>query len=185
MIARTQKIHRFLYILSGVIRVLSVVAIIKWPLGGWLLIFFVDTIDYYFALRGGLTFAQYQVVDKSLDILNRFYFIVPAFFYNWPVRNLFIILFLYRLIGDFLYFKNKSEKNFFLFPNLLEFILPAYIIFNHNLIFALGIGVPLKMLHEYKLHVSNFIDPFSSAYINNHPEHGRETVNKKTEPGGQ
>lgn len=185
MITRTQKIHRFLYVLAGVIRVLSVVAIIKWPLWGWFLIFFVDTVDYFFALRGGLTFAQYQLVDKSLDILNRFYFVVPAIVFNWPVRDLFLLLFFYRLIGDFLYFKDNSEKHFFLFPNLLEFILPAYIIFNHNLILAIGIGVPLKMLHEYKLHIKNFIDPFSSTYINNHPEHNRETVNKKTEPGRQ
>ncbi|MEK7611575.1 MAG: hypothetical protein AAB486_04365, partial [Patescibacteria group bacterium] len=64
-------------------------------------------------------------------------------------------------------------------PNLLEFILPAYIIFNHNLIFALGLGVPLKLLHEYKLHIKNFIDPFSSAYILQHPEHDRKTANKK------
>ncbi|MEK7450272.1 MAG: hypothetical protein AAB019_12420, partial [Planctomycetota bacterium] len=108
-------------------------AIIKWPLAGWFIIFFVDTIDYFFALRGGLTYAQYQLVDKSLDILNRFYFVVPALIFNWPVRDLFLLLFFYRLIGDFLYFKDKSEKYFFLFPNLLEFILPAYIIFNHNL----------------------------------------------------
>ena len=179
VITRTQKIHRVFYIFAGIVRVLSVIAIIKWPLGGWLLIFFVDTVDYFFALRGGLTFAQYQSIDKSLDILNRFYFVVPALVFNWPVRDLFIILFFYRLVGDFMYFKNKAEKYFFLFPNVLEFLLPAYIIFNHNLLLSLAIAVPLKLAHEYGLHIKNFIDPTSRNYISNHPEHERTTGDKK------
>lgn len=169
-----QPLYRFFYLAASVVRVLSLLAIIKFPLFGWFVIFFVDTIDYFFALRGGLTYAQYQLADKSLDILNRFYFVVPAIVFNWPVRDLFLLLFFYRLIGDFLYFKNKSEKYFFLFPNLLEFLLPAYILFNRDLLWSLAIAIPLKLIHEYGLHIKNFVDPVSSAYINRHPEHARK-----------
>ncbi len=185
MPTRGQSIYRSFYILAAIVRILSLLVIIKWPLAGWFIIFFVDTIDYFFALRGGLTYAQYQLVDKSLDILNRFYFVVPAIIFSWPVRDLFLLLFLYRLIGDFLYFMNKSEKYFFLFPNLLEFLLPTYILFNHDFLLSLAVSIPLKLAHEYGLHIKNLVDPISESYIRQHPEHNRETVNKKTEPGRQ
>lgn len=177
----SQFIYRFFYVFAAIVRILSLLVIIKWPMYGWFIIFFVDTIDYFFALRGGLTYAQYQLVDKSLDILNRFYFVVPAIIFSWPVRDLFLLLFLYRLIGDFLYFKNKSEKYFLLFPNILEFLLPAYILLHHDLLLSLAVSIPLKLAHEYGLHIKNLIDPISESYIRQHPEHNRATANKKTE----
>lgn len=178
-------VYKALYTVVILIRILSVLVIFRWPLLGWLVIFITDTSDYFFALRAGFTYAKYEFIDKSLDILNRAYFVVPAFTFFWPDRYVFLFLFFYRLIGDVLYFRSGKEKHFFFFPNILEFLLPAYIIFNHNLLLSLAISVPLKLVHEYGLHLKNYVDPVSRAYILKHPEHNRESVNNKAEPGRQ
>ena len=169
-------IYRAIYLILEIVRILAVGIIINQPFLGWLVIFIIDTNDYFFALRTGITYAQYQLIDKSIDILNRFYFVIPAYIFNWPHRHLFLFLFFYRLIGDFLFFKFKSEKYFFVFPNLIEFLLPAYIIFNKDILLALSIALPLKLIHEYGLHVKNTIDPWSKSYIRKHPEHQRKLI---------
>ncbi len=170
----TKTIYRVIYLILETIRILAVGIVIHQPFLGWLVIFLIDTNDYFFALRTGITYAQYQIIDKGLDILNRFYFVLPAYVFTWPHRHLFLFFFFYRLIGDFIFFKSKSEKYFFIFPNLLEFLLPAYIIFDKDIFLALVIALPLKLMHEYGLHVKDLIDPWSKSYIRQHPEHQRK-----------
>lgn len=170
----TKSIYIKIYFIFEVVRVLAIAVIINFPLGGWLIIFLIDTFDYYLALRTGITYSRYQQIDKSLDILNRLYFVIPAYFFTWPHRHFFLFLFLYRLVGEFFFFRGKSERYFFFFPNLLEFLFPAYIIFNKNLVLALIVSLPLKLIHEYGLHIRGMVDPWSKSYIATHPEHQRK-----------
>jgi len=170
----TKSFYQKVYIILEVIRVFAIAVIMKFPFGGWLIIFLIDTFDYYPALRTGITYSRYQQIDKSLDILNRLYFVLPAYFFSWPHKHLFLVLFLYRLVGEFFFFKVKSERYLFFFPNLLEFLFPAYIIFSENFVLALIVALPLKLIHEYGLHIKGMVDPWSKSYITAHPEHQRK-----------
>jgi hypothetical protein len=162
-----------------VIRALSLPFFLVNPLAAWLFTLFLDTFDYSFALRSGLTYKKYQNIDKILDLLSRVYFVIAAYFFAWDHAYLFLALFLLRLIGDYLYFKLRSEKFFFIFPNVIEYFFPLYILFlpdptGQTVVFLLIVATLMKLGHEYWIHINKWIDPVSKAYIKRHPEHRRE-----------
>lgn len=173
-----QRFFKAIYILVVAIRIGSLAIFLIDPLIAWLIAFILDTSDYVFALRSGLTYRQYQNIDKSLDLLSRVYFVVSAFFFGWPHAWLFVALFLLRLIGDILYFKTRREVWFFFFPNVIEFFFPLYILILpapsvESILLIFIVSLVVKLLHEHLTHIYRFIDPVSKTYIAKHPEHQR------------
>jgi hypothetical protein len=163
-----------LYLLSCFIRVGAIIPLFYSPFWGWLLIVFIDTFDYNLPLFGGMTWPKYQKIDKSLDILNRSYLLLSAYLiFPSMVFAVCAGFFVFRLIGDVLYFFTKSEKYLFFFPNFIEFFYIAYIL-TGGIFISLAYVVPLKLAHEYLVHIRGWVDPILKKYIINHPEHLRK-----------
>ncbi len=172
------------YILIIIFRLTLLPVFIFNPLIGWIISVSVDVFDYGVALRSGIIYNQYQTIDKFLDIVGRFYLVFSAWYFNWEVLSLVVILFLLRLIGDLLFFFIRNEKLLFYFPNILEFFFPIYIIFRFTiyqaplsvslLLVLIIVSAVTKISHEYFLHIYGWIDSDCLKYIKNHPEHERQ-----------
>ncbi len=165
-----------LYSLIIVFRILSLYLIINFPLLGWVLIFLVDTEDYFFALRTGLTFRQYQFIDKMLDMLNMLYLVIGAYFIGLAYPLFYLLLFGLRLVGELLYWRTKEDKYLFVFPNVIEFLFPLQILLNWNITIIFMVALVAKLGHEYLVHIYHWIDPISLKYIREHPEHQRRIM---------
>lgn len=160
-----------LYLIAIIVRLASLLVIIKFPLIGWLLIFIVDSADYLFALRSGLNFKQYQNIDKSLDLLNDFYLIIAAIVNHFAYVNIYFFLFFFRVIGELIYFKTRKEIFLVFFPNVIEYFFPLQILFSWSLPGLLLGALVLKMPHEWLVHIAHW-DPGNRDYVKKHPEFG-------------
>ena len=69
---------------------------------------------------------QYQLVDKTLD----FYWYIFVLFYSvrFPIFNLLLFLFLWRMLGTLLLFVKKDRKYLALFPNIFERLFIVYLL---------------------------------------------------------
>jgi hypothetical protein len=161
------------YILVIFIRLFSILLFLQYPLAAWLLVSVLDIFDYGLCLRSGLSYSAYQKIDKVLDFSARVYFVIVAYVLMWEFAFIFLILLLYRLVGDILYFKSRNERFFFYFPNISEFFFPIYILFILNstsntlekIIIGLVVALLLKLAQEYLLHIKDWIDPVNKRYI--------------------
>jgi len=127
--------------------------------------FVLDAVDGDLLIPLGLPNEVYQRVDKSADWVTYVFMVVAA--WRWPMRRVIIGLFVFRSIGQALFFLTEDEFVFFLFPNFLEplFLVYATIAFfrrvdapafYHRHIIAIWVGVFLyKMQDEWITHVSN------------------------------
>jgi hypothetical protein len=173
--------NKIIYILLVLFRVLSFLIFPKFPLATWILVFIADIRDYRYAIRAGLTFKQYQYTDKTVDFLTRIYFVHAAYALNWGHASLFLVLLIFRGVGDLLYLLTKSEKHMFYFPNIIEFFFLGYIFYlkhlpqtTETIVWLLVISTVLKILHEWWLHVYEWIDKDSLAFLKKHPGHKRQ-----------
>lgn len=137
-----------------------------------LLIMFFDNIDGRFVKRLGIhnhdhtLTKEYQIHDKIADLLG--YIIVLHYLYKEKVfeeGKLMILstVLVYRLIGDYIFFKEKNRKVLFYFPNIYEKLVLLWAIFNDT-----GLNVDkyvevliiifitmFKTYHEFFLHYSD------------------------------
>src|SRR5687767_8949366 len=92
--------------------------IVRFPFwGGWSN-FGLDAVDGDILLPLGLSDFVYQRIDKAADWVAYICMIVAA--RDWPIRRWMIALFVFRSLGQVLFFLTDDERVFFLFPNLLE-----------------------------------------------------------------
>lgn len=177
-----QKLYALGYGLDIVVRMIFSIIFLFLPFTAWFFTTVIDTLDYGIALRSGLTFAQYQFIDKLLDVLSRIFLVIGAFYLNMELMWLFLGLVIYRGIGDVLYSITHKERYFIFFPNIIEHFFPLALIYM-SLITTLNMwivaillltAICTKMTHEYFLHAKTYIDPFSLHYLKQHPEHGRK-----------
>lgn len=166
-----KNIARAVYLVDIVVRLSLILVVLRYPLLGALLILLIDAADYEIAVSAGLTYIQYQLVDKTLDQINVLYLTISSFILDLPIKYLILGLFSYRLIGQIFFFLTHKEKHFVLFPNLVDFLFPLYLVTN-SLALSLIISLPLKLIQEYMLHVRHYIDPFAMLFVRAHPEHG-------------
>jgi hypothetical protein len=168
-----KKLFQLLYLLSCLLRIFAIFILLASPVLGWIILTFIDTVDYALALRAGLTWPKYQAIDKALDALNRVYFVLV--FYLLAPNIIFytsLAFLLIRGLGDILYFLKHQEKYYFFFPNVLEYFFIVYFL-TYDIYLSLIISVPIKVAHEYFVHIKRWIDPISLKYLKNHPEHKR------------
>lgn len=129
--------------------------------------YFLDVVDGDILLSLGLNDYSYQTIDKIADYWS--YIVMLLLGLRWNIKRIIIVLFVYRTIGQILFFVTRNELVFFIFQNFLEPLVMAYalIIFkqgsetkafqtyrrHYKLIWAIVIGY--KLWNEWYLHYAN------------------------------
>lgn len=178
-----KTIFKFDYYLLNFLRLVFGFVILYLPIIGWLFSWILDAIDYAYALRGNIVFATYNEIDKLVDIWFRLFMALAPYKLDWEYKEIFLILFILRSIGDILFFLFKKEEVFLFFPNILEFFFIGFALqlqFNFlkfssftNMLIILIVSTILKLIQEYFGHVVKITDPFNKGYLQDHPELGR------------
>ncbi len=145
--------NNFLYFFIILLRILSAPLIFILPLQSIILSVFLDIIDGDFACKV-VTKKNYQLIDKNLD-LWWFINILIYSFINYPnYKTYLLILFLYRLIGQLIFYFNHNRKVLMFFPNFFEWIF-FLIFFGKNYYPFTLIVFLAKILQEWFLHIAN------------------------------
>ena len=144
------------------VRLVAGLVIFVNPWIGWLLYLFFDLFDFVPWCRiAGLTQEEYEFLDKRIDSVNYFTMLLASFTYGFfPIL---IVFYLYRVIGENIFYKKGKRKYLILFPNLFEVFWVWYIVLpNINILPALAIlsgiwGLYLlilvKVLQEFFCHL--------------------------------
>lgn len=99
---------------------------LKFPLAGLWGNYFLDVVDGDILLSLGISDATYQMIDKSMDFISYIFMLVLGI--RWSIRKVVVTLFIYRSIGQILYFVTGRELIFFYFQNFLEPLMMAYVL---------------------------------------------------------
>lgn len=129
--------------------------------------YFLDVIDGDILLELGMGESTYQVVDKVADYFSYIFMLLLGL--RWRIKNTIVALFIYRTIGQFLFFATRNEMMFFYFQNFLEPLVMIYtlILFRQKkeerayqtykkhfvLIWVIILGY--KLWNEWYLHFAN------------------------------
>ena len=122
-----------------------------------------DVIDIEFASNNVTTLQQYEKNDKALDLWCYTMSLFYSYFKLNYWFNFLLVLYLYRLIGDLIFFTKGKRKIFLFFPNLFEsafFLLFFstffsnfnFLIKQNNLYLSLGVVSVIKMFQEWWVH---------------------------------
>lgn len=160
------------------LRLIIPLTIFRFPLLGGLIAILLDYLDFQLIQilnHGDLT--NYQFTDKLLDI----YYLtlevgVVLIWKNKLVRQIGLVLFLYRFIGFLLFSVFQNPLILVLFPNVFEVFYLSYLsslkIFKKDLLtstktlfIVLTIFMSFKIVHEYFLHINNTHPWTENKYI--------------------
>ena len=141
------------------------VALIPFPfVAGWGN-FVLDSVDGDILIPLGLPDVVYQRIDKSADWVTYLFMVAAA--WRWPIRRVVIALFLFRSVGQALFFRTENEFVFFLFPNFLEPLFLGYAtiaffrgadapaFYRRHAVAIWAVVILYKMQDEWITHVSN------------------------------
>ena len=129
--------------------------------------FVLDTVDGDLLIPLGLSDPVYQNIDKSADWVTYVFMVVSAFRGRWPIRKIVLALFVFRSVGQALFFITQDELMFALFPNFLEPLFLAYAtvllfkkadaprFFSRNKVWIWAIVILYKLQDEFLTHVAN------------------------------
>ena len=142
------------------------VLIVPFPFAAGWANFVLDTVDGDLLIPLGLDDGPYQLIDKAADWCTYVGMVFAA--REWTIKRTIVVLFVFRTVGQLLFFITGAEIIFFFFPNFLEplFLIYATIrhfkpervveIYNRHRV-AIWIFVVLyKLQDEYVTHVGNF-----------------------------
>lgn len=148
-----------------VLKYLLPVLLVPFPfLAGWAN-FILDSVDGDILVPLGLPDRIYQRVDKSADWVTYVFMVVAG--RRWPIRRWLMGLFLFRTVGQALFFLTDDERVFFVFPNFLEPLFLAYAsirafrgaaapdVFRRHRVVIWAIVVAYKMQDEWITHIGN------------------------------
>ncbi len=127
-----------------------------------------DVIDGDILLSLGMAENIYQNVDKFADLVSYVFMFLAG--RRWQIRKTIAILFVYRFIGQILFFVTGDERIFFLFQNFLEPLMliyalilfkqksekKAYEVYKKHLWKIWGIILIYKVWEEWRIHLANF-----------------------------
>lgn len=152
-----------MYYFVVLLRILVAPLIFIWPLLSIIVSFFLDLIDGDFAYKV-VSKKLYQIIDKNLD-LWWFINIMIYSYINYPDYKIYLlILFIYRVVGQLIYYVSGNRKILLLFPNFfgwvffLIFLGKNYyplIITGQTFYLILLVIFFVKIFHEWFLHVAN------------------------------
>lgn len=109
----------------------------------------------------------YQTVDKVADYWSYIFMLILGL--RWKIRKTIVVLFIYRTIGQLLFFITRDEMMFFYFQNLLEPLVmiytlilfkqkseaKAYKTYKKHIILIWVIILGYKIWNEWYLHLAN------------------------------
>lgn len=126
--------------------------------------FLLDWVDGEFFKRAGYPRRQYSFYDKLLDYYWYIFILIYIFLANVPSKNVFLILFLFRSLGQMLFVLTKKEFYFIFFPNIFEIFFYFYLLtlvfpglkplmFFPKIIYPLTVILFGVLIREYILHI--------------------------------
>lgn len=129
--------------------------------------YFLDVIDGDILLSLGMNDFTYQTIDKVADYFS--YIIMLIVGLRFRIKKIVIWLFIYRTMGQLLFFLTRNELVFVVFQNFLEPLMMAYtlIIFRQgseekafqtyikHIKLIWGIILAYKIWNEWYLHLAN------------------------------
>lgn len=154
-------------LISGVVilKFLFAILIYFFPfLFSWLN-FVLDSIDGDVLMHFGMSWHDYTQVDKIADYVT--YIVMFVVGRRWRIGKTITFLFLFRTVGQLLFFSTQNDLLLFIFPNFLE---PLFMVFSALLFFKKKDAyktykkwiVPIwifiisyKMWNEYNIHVGH------------------------------
>lgn len=108
------------------LKVLVPFSMLKFPVFGLWGNYFLDVADGDILLSLRLTDQTYQTIDKVADLVSYIFMLILGL--RWSIRKTIIILFVYRLIGQILFFITRNELVFFYFQNFMEPLMMIYVL---------------------------------------------------------
>lgn len=152
--------------IETIVRLFVPLSIFRWPLFGILISNLCDMYDWKFVqVKTAADLKLYQTWDKSMDLYYQSIIVLVILrFKDTIFKKTAIFLFLFRMIGDSLFFLTANRNFLLYFPNFFENFVIFYLLYKwitkNNILFsskkrfllvAAVIGIP-KIIHEYFLH---------------------------------
>ena len=163
-------------LIISAVRIFASLIVFKFNFFGAILVILIDFSDLFMMnliTLGGVR--NYQFLDKFLDLFYIAYFLIIALRWEKLLRNISILLFVFRILGFVLFEFFQNRLILFIFPNVFEFwFLGITLLFllksnitNRKIIIVLVITTLLKMIHEYILHVWKVLDNYRAIDVLN------------------
>jgi hypothetical protein len=118
---------------------------LKFPLFGAWSNHLLDSVDGDVLLELGMREETYQTIDKAADFFSYVNMLILG--RRWRIRHVIVLLFLYRSIGQALFFTTRKELVFLYFPNFLEPLVMTY-----TLLLAFSKGQESRAYATYRQH---------------------------------
>ena len=129
--------------------------------------YFLDVIDGDILHFLGMNEVTYQTIDKASDYVSYIFMLILGT--RWRIRKIIVWLFIYRTIGQILFFITNKEIVFFYFQNFLEPLVmiyalllfkkksesKAYETYKKHFKLIWGIILAYKIWNEWYLHFAN------------------------------
>ncbi len=134
------------------------------PIISTLVIFILDGFDGEIMKRSGYARHEYSTYDKIMDYWWYIWIFLFVLYSNVPAKNIFIVLFLYRTVGQLIYLLYHKGIILFLFPNVFEslfyYYLVATLLHQEQFFFSqplltyaiIALTIP-KLIQEYLVHI--------------------------------
>ena len=163
-------------LIISAVRIFASLIVFKFNFFGAILVILIDFSDLFMMNLinlGGVR--NYQFLDKFLDLFYIAYFLIIALRWEKLLRNISILLFVFRILGFVLFEFFQNRLILFIFPNVFEFwFLGITLLFllksnitNRKIIIVLVITTLLKMIQEYILHVWKVLDNYRAVDVLN------------------
>jgi len=163
-------------LIISAVRIFASLIVFKFNFFGAILVILIDFSDLFMMnliTLGGVR--NYQFLDKFLDLFYIAYFLIIALRWEKLLRNISILLFVFRILGFVLFEFFQNRLILFIFPNVFEFwFLGITLLFllksnitNRKIIIVLVITTLLKIIQEYILHVWKVLDNYRAIDVLN------------------
>lgn len=159
-VLNTQNIFRIILYSFIFLRVITPPLVLKWPFEIAILnILVLDNFDVYFASKACWGKRNYFIYDKIMDYW--WYIFILLYGLGTPFKYVFIVLFVYRTIGQIacfykervlIYFPGIIEPYFFGFVLLMKFY-PGLLVYIPGQISLLILATVIALLREYIAHI--------------------------------
>lgn len=127
--------------------------------------FLLDTVDGDVLMHFGLPYETYSLIDKTADYIT--YVVMFLVGSRWQIGKTITFLFIYRTVGQAMFFVTGNDLFLFFFPNLLEPLFMAYSLllfidrkkaherYRKYLVPIWMTIIVFKMWNEYNVHVGH------------------------------
>lgn len=126
-----------------------------------------DVIDGDVLMQFGMSEFVYQTIDKAADYFSYIFMLILGL--RWRIKSTIVILFVYRTVGQVLFFATRNELMFFYFQNFLEPLVMVYTLlifkqgseekafgsYKRHFILIWVIILVYKLWNEWYLHFAN------------------------------